>query len=113
MGIALQMLDDLGGVTAPARRAKGVEDLRGGRPTWLWAWLAERGDPFAWSRATQLARAVIGGADPAPLVELLAGAVAAAGRAQIRATIDRALAIAGPDAEMLAALLRGMEAQYA
>lgn len=47
-GNALQMLDDLGSVCAPARRAKGLEDLVERRPTWPWAWLAR--DRFAWAR---------------------------------------------------------------
>lgn len=41
LGIALQMLDDLGGVMASNRRDKGAEDLRHGRPTWVWAWASE------------------------------------------------------------------------
>ena len=40
-GVALQMLDDWSGVTNETRRHKGVEDLRLGRPTWVWGWLAE------------------------------------------------------------------------
>src|SRR5262249_27862875 len=41
LGIALQMLDDLSGVTKVARREKGYEDLRGDRATWVWACAAE------------------------------------------------------------------------
>lgn len=41
LGIALQMLDDSGGLHSTQRRTKGDEDLRLGRPTWPWAWLAE------------------------------------------------------------------------
>lgn len=40
VGIALQMLDDLGGLVSERRRDKGNEDLRLGRPTWPFAWLA-------------------------------------------------------------------------
>ena len=38
--MGLQMLDDLSGVVSPARRHKALEDLRHGRATWVWAWLA-------------------------------------------------------------------------
>lgn len=43
LGTALQMLDDLGGITSDARADKGLEDLRLERATWIWAWLAEQG----------------------------------------------------------------------
>src|SRR5690606_31849625 len=41
LGVALQMLDDLSGLLNDRRRDKGEEDLRLGRATWPWAWLAE------------------------------------------------------------------------
>jgi geranylgeranyl pyrophosphate synthase len=44
VGVALQMFDDLSGIVSPARRAKGMEDLAGSRPTWVWAWLADEVD---------------------------------------------------------------------
>ena len=40
VGVGLQMLDDLSGVVSPARRDKALEDLKHGRATWVWAWLA-------------------------------------------------------------------------
>jgi geranylgeranyl pyrophosphate synthase len=43
LGVALQQLDDLGGLGG--RRDKGREDLLGRRPTWPWAWIAERLPP--------------------------------------------------------------------
>ncbi len=55
LGTALQMLDDLGGLTW-ARRAKGLEDLRASRATWPWAWLAETRDQLAFARLQQRAR---------------------------------------------------------
>lgn len=39
MGVVLQMLDDVGGLTSEKRCHKGHEDLLLGRPTWPWAWL--------------------------------------------------------------------------
>jgi geranylgeranyl pyrophosphate synthase len=49
MGVALQMLDDVGGLVSEKRCHKGHEDLLHGRPTWPWAWLAEElpADRFA------------------------------------------------------------------
>lgn len=40
VGVALQMLDDVGGLLSEKRCHKGHEDLLLGRPTWPWAWLA-------------------------------------------------------------------------
>lgn len=42
VGVALQMLDDVGGLVSEKRCHKGHEDLLLGRPTWPWAWLAEQ-----------------------------------------------------------------------
>lgn len=41
LGTVLQMLDDLGGLLSHDRRDKGDEDLREGRPTWVWVMAAE------------------------------------------------------------------------
>jgi geranylgeranyl pyrophosphate synthase len=49
-GVWLQMLDDLSGVLAPARRHEVVEDLSHGRATWVWAWLAETLDAESYAR---------------------------------------------------------------
>lgn len=92
MGIGLQMLDDLGSLTSPARRAKGLEDLHGGRPTWPWAWLAEH-RPFAWARLAAMERAVAAGTgDPDAVLQALVDEVGAIGRTVIRTTLDGALA---------------------
>lgn len=40
IGVGLQMLDDLSGILNGKRRQKAIEDLRLGRATWVWAWLA-------------------------------------------------------------------------
>lgn len=71
-GVALQMLDDVSGLYDPRRRHKGHEDLRLGRPTWPWAWLAERLDEVSYSRLQHRARAVERGEQP---VEELASAL--------------------------------------
>ncbi len=57
-GVALQMLDDLSGLLEERRAHKGHEDLLNGRPTWPWAWLAERLDEVTYSRLQHRARAV-------------------------------------------------------
>ncbi|WP_437602180.1 polyprenyl synthetase family protein [Sorangium sp. So ce590] len=53
IGVGLQMLDDLGGITSAARAEKGLEDLRHRRATWPWAWLAESADPATFADAQQ------------------------------------------------------------
>ncbi|HEY0255203.1 MAG TPA: polyprenyl synthetase family protein, partial [Kofleriaceae bacterium] len=98
MGIGLQMLDDLGCLVGD-RCAKGGEDLRNARPTWPWAWLAELGLVIA------------------PDPELMYAAVAAHGRARIRATLDAALAHLAPLAphpmiDRIARELSNMENSY-
>ena len=117
-GRALQMLDDLGSLSSPARRDKGREDLRGGRPTWPWAWLAEV-DPFAWARTTAAARDVMRGTgDADALADELVRIVGATGRARIRAILESAHAELGaalgpsPTLDAVAAELRRMEQSY-
>ncbi len=113
VGMALQMLDDLGAITS--RRGKADEDLRGARPTWAWAWLAEQGDPFAWSRLVgDLAHVTRGEAEPAALAEALAERVAPIGRTRVRATLEAAVEALPATAERdaIAAELHRMEGLY-
>lgn len=49
IGLGLQMLDDWSGVSTPERSHKGIEDLRHGRLTWPWAWLAETTDEVSFA----------------------------------------------------------------
>lgn len=66
LGVGLQMLDDLSGVLNPRRRDKGSEDLRLGRATWVFAWLAEEldsADYGALIRQLKEAQGEDGGAD--------------------------------------------------
>lgn len=120
-GCALQMLDDLGCVLSVERRPKACEDLRAGRPTWAWAWLAEQADPFAWARLSTLARGVLAGDDTVPLIEALAERIAAPGRARVHAALVAAVdalraAVPDPDAapviDAIARDLAQMEAMY-
>ena len=93
LGRALQMLDDLGGLTVPARRAKGLEDLRLGRPTWVWAWAAERAGDAELAALQEEARRVRDGAgDVEALRQRLTAAVEELGRTRARAALDRASA---------------------
>lgn len=50
LGVALQQLDDWGGIASARMRHKGHEDLRLARVTWPWAVLAERLDAYAFKR---------------------------------------------------------------
>ena len=61
LGTGLQMLDDLGGITSEARRDKGAEDLRLGRPTWPWAWAAGGSSPGAYAELQRRARTLADG----------------------------------------------------
>jgi geranylgeranyl pyrophosphate synthase len=58
LGLGLQMLDDWSGIMVDARRHKGIEDLRLHRPTWPWAWLAQRHDQVRYASLVQEARRV-------------------------------------------------------
>ena len=118
VGIGLQMLDDLGSLTSPARRAKGREDVTSGRPTWPWAWLASY-RPFAWSHLVDEAHAAaMGQGDADRVIDLLAGEIGEIGRSAARAALHAAmvqlLAALGPSAvtDELAAYLEHMEQSY-
>ena len=65
LGAGLQMLDDLGGLTSQRRLHKGFEDLRLGRLTWPWAWVAETEPDVAYARLREQAREVRAGRAPA------------------------------------------------
>ncbi|MCA9538937.1 MAG: polyprenyl synthetase family protein [Myxococcales bacterium] len=82
LGCALQMLDDLSGIVNPERADKGEEDLREGRPTWCWAWLAEEGgDEVSFARLVHRLRDVRAGGDAAALAGALRARVEVHGRA--------------------------------
>ncbi|WP_438019506.1 polyprenyl synthetase family protein [Sorangium sp. So ce315] len=92
VGVGLQMLDDLGGLTSVARADKGLEDLRHGRSTWPWAWLAEVADPRAFAEAQRRLRR----AEDERALRAVAGAlrerIEATGRTRVARHLGGALA---------------------
>lgn len=105
LGVALQMLDDLGGITSQKRRAKGHEDLIGGRLTWPWAWLSASLDAGRWRELRVLARSVENfGTHPETLAEtmrpLLGDLPRSAIRARLRGSHARLEAEVGPGRTM-------------
>jgi len=92
LGIGLQMLDDLGSITSPARARKGREDLKLARPTWPWSWAATDLSATAMAELAGQLRAVCDGEDPDRLRTALGTSVGPAGRQRIAAHLDAALA---------------------
>ncbi|MET0410019.1 MAG: polyprenyl synthetase family protein [Polyangiaceae bacterium] len=90
LGVSLQMLDDLSGLTSKRRLHKGLEDLREGRPTWPWAWLADSLDEATFAELQARSRELTLGseADASRRAEELAlkleAALGASGRVHIR-----------------------------
>ncbi len=68
MGIALQMLDDFSSLLSIDKRYKVEEDLRLGRITWPWAWVAPKLDASLWSSLVEEVMRVRAGASAEPLV---------------------------------------------
>lgn len=86
LGVGLQMLDDLGSLESAHRRHKGLEDVCLGRPTWPWAWLAERMERMRYARLRAKARE----AEQEPvaaeeLLDALRVSLARVGRSRVRA----------------------------
>ncbi len=116
LGLALQMLDDLGGVICDDRLAKGCEDLQLARPTWPWLWAAEHADDARWARLVKLGRRVRDGEDAAPLARELASVARLPGRAeidrQLAATLEIIRALDGAQVAVVEAQLARLEAAY-
>ncbi len=112
-GVALQMLDDLTGLTSTERCHKGHEDLLAARPTWPWALLSEHVDEVAYQRFRSLAEAVTSRdlhpeALAEPLREQVGGVGFRAVRAHLRKT-RQALSDAIGEPEGFAELAAEME----
>lgn len=119
LGVALQMLDDLSGLLNPARQEKGHEDLRLGRPTWPWAWLAASETHSHFSELQELARRTSSDERLAEeLARQLRHALSGAGRVHVRRHLSTALselrlADANPSAlETLSAEIHRLEKSY-
>lgn len=92
IGIALQMLDDLTGITSERRCHKGHEDLLEARPSWAWAWLAECVDDVSYLRLRGLEEAVVRrDLHPEVVAEQLRPLIADHGRAAIRERLTESL----------------------
>lgn len=92
VGIALQMLDDLGSIVCEARAHKGDEDLSGQRPSWAWAWASETLDELAYKQLLKLLER----GELADLRERLALAIEPLGRARVHEALERAFAALPP-----------------
>ena len=90
-GVVLQMLDDLANVGAHTAEARRFEDVRLGRATWPWAWLAERLPPVRFRRLQRAARAVADGRLAAATLGTRLGVLSDAhGRRVARASLTQA-----------------------
>lgn len=93
VGVALQMLDDWTGITSERRCHKGHEDLLQARPSWPWAWLAERLDDVGYVRLRAQAEAVVRrDLHPELLAEQFRTVLGDAPKAAIREQVARARA---------------------
>jgi geranylgeranyl pyrophosphate synthase len=117
LGTAIQMLDDLGGITREDRCLKGHEDLLNARATWPWAWLAP--DARDWDELIALAREVRArDTHPELLAERLRASLGDRGHRAVRAQIATALSILenaferSPASQSLAESIRALEAAY-
>ncbi len=91
LGVALQMLDDVGGLVSERRAHKGHEDLILGRPTWPWAWLAGDLSPSAYSELRAMAQQVSQrDLHPEVLCKALRTALQGSGRVRVRRYVQDA-----------------------
>jgi geranylgeranyl pyrophosphate synthase len=87
VGVALQMLDDLGSFVAEGRFHKAHEDLRGQRASWVWAWATETLDEHTYK---QLVKQLSRDHELEPLRARLADVVEPLGRARVHAALAAA-----------------------
>ena len=120
MGVALQMLDDVGGLVSEKRCHKGHEDLLLGRPTWPWAWLCAELPRQQLEELQKQGLAVAARRlHPEILARLLQKHLRGSGRVRVRGHIQRAFArlesVTGPSPALtqLRAQLQRMEKSYA
>ena len=87
VGVALQMLDDLGSFVAPKRHHKAREDLSGQRASWVWSWASETLDEHTFK---QLVKQLSREAELELLRERLSEAVHALGRSRVHEALELA-----------------------
>ena len=92
LGVALQLLDDVGSVCSEARRCKGQEDVALGRVTACWALLSSRlpAESYELLRVWS-AEVVADRAEPGPLLDKLRASLADHGKDAARHELDEAL----------------------
>jgi geranylgeranyl pyrophosphate synthase len=112
LGIALQMLDDVGGLVSEKRCHKGHEDLRLGRPTWPWAWLSA---DLTAARHTELmalgAEVSEGKLHPEVLARLMRGHLRGSSRVRVRRYLHAAFARLEAETGLGGAALTGLRAE--
>jgi geranylgeranyl pyrophosphate synthase len=120
LGVALQMLDDVGGLLCETRCHKGHEDLRLGRPTWPWAWLAAELPLVRFEQLQRWAGEVTrGDLHPEVLARALRQALQGSGRVRVRRAIQTAFADLkdefgpSPALQRIESEIRRMERSYA
>jgi geranylgeranyl pyrophosphate synthase len=104
VGLALQMLDDLGSLVEARRHHKALEDLRGQRVGWAWAWASEVLDELSFK---QLVRLLARDSELTQVRERLADAVEPLGRMRVHAVLEEAreqLAVVFPESHALATM---------
>lgn len=106
VGVALQMLDDLGSFIAPSRHHKALEDLRGQRASWVWAWASEALDEHTYH---QLLKQLSREGELDSLRERLADASEPLGRERVH----RALEAAKSELSILLAPNQALDALHA
>jgi geranylgeranyl pyrophosphate synthase len=115
IGLALQMLDDLGSFVSSERSEKALEDLAEERVSWVWAWARETLDEVSFR---QLLRSLPNKAEHPELCARLAQASAALGKARVRLAIAGALNelcqefASGPALDQLKLELSRLEKSY-
>ncbi len=93
LGVALQMLDDVGGLVSERRVHKGHEDLIHGRPTWPWAWLASELSATDYGELRAMANEVTRrDLHPEVLCKAMRGALQGSGRVRVRRFVSEAFA---------------------
>ncbi|MEZ4220225.1 MAG: polyprenyl synthetase family protein [Polyangiaceae bacterium] len=119
LGVGLQMADDWGGLASESRCHKGHEDLLLSRPTWPWAWAAQRLEPAAYARLLAQAQKVHDHElHPEHVSEALRDTLTRYAPAVIHQTLTRATRelahVVGPSAALtdLEAQVRVLEASY-